>query len=83
MRAEDATANTAGVHAAWRGCLAAVAGIAPGTGAYPDTAARYRDLAGHCPVAAAGGGLQAVPPGRREAQPRAGAPRVPGTGCGR
>ena len=52
MRAEDAAGNTAGVHAAWRGCLAAIAGIAPGAGPHPDTAALYRDLTGHRPAAA-------------------------------
>jgi len=43
----------------------------------------FRILAGHRLAAAGGGSLQAVPPRRREAQPRGGVPRVPGTGGGR
>ena len=44
MNAEDASGNTAGVHAAWRGCLAALADLAPGGEAHPDTLALYREL---------------------------------------
>jgi DNA-binding SARP family transcriptional activator len=44
MLAEDAVGNTAGVHSAWRNCLAAIADIAPAGEPHPDTAALYREL---------------------------------------
>ena len=45
MRAEDAEGSTAGVHAAYRSCLAAVSAVAPGAAPHRETAALYRDLA--------------------------------------
>jgi hypothetical protein len=44
MRAEDAAANTAGVHHAWRNCLAAVADLAADGSPHPATTAVYREL---------------------------------------
>ena len=46
MLAEDASGNTAGVYGAWRGCLDAIADIAPGGQPHDDTAAVYRRLTG-------------------------------------
>ena len=46
MLAEDAAGNTAGVHSAWSGCLAAITDIAPAGDPHPDTAALYRELTG-------------------------------------
>jgi DNA-binding SARP family transcriptional activator len=42
--AEDAAANTAGVHDAWQRCLAAISGIAADGEPHPDTTALYRKL---------------------------------------
>jgi DNA-binding SARP family transcriptional activator len=44
MLAEDAAGNRAGVHGAWRDCLAAISGIAPAGEPHPDTAALYLEL---------------------------------------
>jgi DNA-binding SARP family transcriptional activator len=44
MLAEDGRGNTAGVHDAWRGCLAAISEIAPGGQPHPETARTYRRL---------------------------------------
>jgi hypothetical protein len=56
MRAEDAAANTAGVHAVWKQCLAAIAGIAPDGEPHPATTALYRDLTARRGRAPAGRG---------------------------
>ena len=56
MRAEDADGNTVGVYAAWRGCLAAVAAVAPGAGPHPDTAALFRELLSRPAARSAGSG---------------------------
>ena len=44
MRAEDAAGNTAGVHQAWRNCLAVISDIAPDGSPHPATAAVYQEL---------------------------------------
>jgi hypothetical protein len=44
MRAEDAAANTAGVHQAWHSCLAAIAAVAADGSPHPATTAVYREL---------------------------------------
>lgn len=53
MRAEDAAGNTAGVHKAWRRCLAAVAEIAADGQPHPDTFGLYRQLTEQASFAAA------------------------------
>jgi DNA-binding SARP family transcriptional activator len=44
MRAEDAAGNSAGVHQAWHGCLAAIADIAPDGKPHPATTGLYQEL---------------------------------------
>lgn len=77
MLAEDASGNTAGVHAAWRSCLAAIADIAPGGRAHADTAALYRELAGGCRQQPAPGGRLTAPRGGSGPGPQPPRARVP------
>jgi DNA-binding SARP family transcriptional activator len=82
MLAEDASGNTAGVHSAWHGCLAAIADIAPGGEPHPDTVGLYQELAG--------GRRRPQAPARRFPAPRVGngsllqarQARVPAAGYG-